>query len=87
MNGSIILTLLCASLWSGTSVMQVTAVDSDDPLTENAALSFSIIGQESNPPNSINKTMFGINNKTGVIYIRDVGLDRDVGNYEERRQK
>ncbi|XP_067257650.1 cadherin-15 [Chanodichthys erythropterus] len=62
----------------GTSVMQVTAVDSDDPLTENAALSFSIIGQESNPPNSINKTMFGINNKTGVIYIRDVGLDRDV---------
>ncbi|XP_051980825.1 cadherin-15-like [Xyrauchen texanus] len=62
----------------GTSVMQVTAVDADDPMTDNAALSYSIIGQESVPPHSINKTMFGINNKTGVIYIRDVGLDRDV---------
>uniref|UniRef100_A0A672KMI9 Cadherin-15-like n=1 Tax=Sinocyclocheilus grahami TaxID=75366 RepID=A0A672KMI9_SINGR len=62
----------------GTSVMQVTAIDSDDPLTENAALSYFIIGQDSFPPHSINKTMFGINNKTGVIYTRDVGLDRDV---------
>ncbi|XP_016101352.1 cadherin-15-like [Sinocyclocheilus grahami] len=62
----------------GTSVMQVTAIDSDDPMTENAALSYSIIGQESIPPHGINKTMFGINNKTGVIYTRDVGLDRDV---------
>ncbi|KAI7813849.1 cadherin-15 isoform X1 [Triplophysa rosa] len=62
----------------GTSVMQVSAVDADDPTTDNAALSYSVIGQETVPPNSINKTMFGINNKTGVIYIRDVGLDRDV---------
>uniref|UniRef100_A0A8C2DL54 Cadherin-15-like n=1 Tax=Cyprinus carpio TaxID=7962 RepID=A0A8C2DL54_CYPCA len=62
----------------GTSVMQVTAIDSDDPMTENAALSYFIVGQESIPPHSINKTMFGINNKTGVIYTRDVGLDRDV---------
>nr|XP_055072421.1 cadherin-15 [Misgurnus anguillicaudatus] len=62
----------------GTSVMQVTAVDGDDPMTDNAALSYSIIGQETVPPHSINKTMFGINNKTGVISIRDVGLDRDV---------
>ncbi|RXN08076.1 cadherin-15-like protein [Labeo rohita] len=62
----------------GTSVMQVTAIDSDDPMTENAALSYAITGQESIPPHSINKTMFGINNKTGVIYTRDVGLDRDV---------
>ncbi|NP_997771.2 cadherin-15 precursor [Danio rerio] len=62
----------------GTSVMQVTAVDFDDPSTDNAALSYSIIGQECDPPHGINKTMFGINNKTGVIYIRDVGLDRDV---------
>lgn len=59
--------------------MQVTAVDSDDPLTDNAALSYSITGQECDPAHGINKTMFGINNKTGVIYIRDVGLDRDVG--------
>uniref|UniRef100_A0A8C1RNE9 Cadherin 15, type 1, M-cadherin (myotubule) n=1 Tax=Cyprinus carpio TaxID=7962 RepID=A0A8C1RNE9_CYPCA len=62
----------------GTSVMQVTAIDSDDPMTENAALSYFIVEQESIPPHSINKTMFGINNKTGVIYTRDVGLDRDV---------
>lgn len=59
--------------------MQVTAIDSDDPMTENAALSYFIVEQESIPPHSINKTMFGINNKTGVIYTRDVGLDRDVG--------
>ncbi|XP_051948270.1 cadherin-15-like [Xyrauchen texanus] len=62
----------------GTSVMQVTAIDADDPMTDNAALSYSITRQESVPPHSVNKTMFGINNKTGVVYIRDVGLDRDV---------
>lgn len=67
--------------------MQVTAVDADDPMTDNAALSYSIIGQETVPPNSINKTMFGINNKTGVIYIRDVGLDRDVSSYFSIKQK
>ncbi len=71
--------MLCGFLSSGTSVMQVTAIDSDDPMTDNAALSYSIIGQESIPPHGINKTMFGINNTTGVIYTRDVGLDRDVG--------
>ncbi|XP_036400202.1 cadherin-15 [Megalops cyprinoides] len=62
----------------GTSVMNVSATDADDPETENAMLSYSIIGQESFPPFSINKTMFGINNETGVIYTRDVGLDREV---------
>ncbi|XP_030649727.1 cadherin-15 [Chanos chanos] len=62
----------------GTSVLTVSAQDADDPSTENAALSYSIIAQESIPPFSINKTMFGINNKTGVIYTRDVGLDRKV---------
>ncbi|CAN9507158.1 unnamed protein product [Ophioblennius macclurei] len=62
----------------GTSVMTVTATDKDDPETENAALSYSIIGQESIPPNAITKTMFGINNLTGTIYTRDVGLDREV---------
>ena len=58
--------------------MSVTATDADDPLTENAALSYSIIGQESIPANTESKTMFGINNQTGTIYTRDVGLDREV---------
>ncbi|XP_042349430.1 cadherin-15 isoform X2 [Plectropomus leopardus] len=62
----------------GTSVMSVTATDADDPMTENAILSYSIIGQESIPANAVTKTMFGINNETGAIYTRDVGLDREV---------
>ncbi|XP_051235496.1 cadherin-15 [Dicentrarchus labrax] len=62
----------------GTSVMSVSAIDKDDPMTENAYLSYSIIGQESIPANAVTKTMFGINNQTGAIYTRDVGLDREV---------
>ncbi|XP_017260467.1 cadherin-15 [Kryptolebias marmoratus] len=62
----------------GTSVMSVAATDADDPMTENAALSFSIVSQESIPANAVTKTMFGINNQTGTIYTRDVGLDREV---------
>ncbi|XP_057687502.1 cadherin-15 [Corythoichthys intestinalis] len=62
----------------GTSVMSVSAIDADDPMTENAFLSYSIIGQESIPANAVTKTMFGINNVTGTIYTRDVGLDREV---------
>ncbi|XP_058484743.1 cadherin-15 isoform X2 [Solea solea] len=62
----------------GTSVMSVSAADADDPMTENAALSYSIISQESIPANAVTKTMFGINNETGAIYTRDVGLDREV---------
>ncbi|XP_060767536.1 cadherin-15 [Neoarius graeffei] len=62
----------------GTSVLTVSATDADDPNTDNSVLSYSITAQESFPPFSINKTMFGINNTTGVIYTRDVGLDRDV---------
>ncbi|XP_070685776.1 cadherin-15 [Pempheris klunzingeri] len=62
----------------GTSVMSVLANDADDPMTENAYLSYSIIGQESIPANAVTKIMFGINNQTGAIYTRDVGLDREV---------
>lgn len=58
--------------------MSVSATDADDPTTENAILSYSIIGQESVPPNAVTKVMFGINNETGTIYTRDVGLDREV---------
>ncbi|XP_041077644.1 cadherin-15-like isoform X3 [Polyodon spathula] len=61
----------------GTSVMQVEATDADDIETENAALAYSIISQESIPPFRINKTMFGIDELTGIISTRDVGLDRE----------
>lgn len=63
---------------TGTSVMSVSATDADDPMTENAFLSYSIIGQESIPANAVTKIMFGINNQTGAIFTRDVGLDREV---------
>ncbi|KAJ8339929.1 hypothetical protein SKAU_G00345620 [Synaphobranchus kaupii] len=62
----------------GTAVTKVSATDADDPATENAILSYSIVNQESIPPFRINKTMFAINNKMGVIYTLDVGLDRKV---------
>ncbi|XP_055010822.1 cadherin-15 [Boleophthalmus pectinirostris] len=62
----------------GTSVMSVSAEDADDPMTENAMLSYTILSQESVPANAVTKTMFGINNQTGTIYTRDVGLDREV---------
>lgn len=65
--------------------MSVTATDADDPMTENAALSFSIVGQESIPPNAVNKTMFGINYQTGTIYTKDVGLDREVNSIQRHR--
>ncbi|XP_015223480.1 cadherin-15 isoform X1 [Lepisosteus oculatus] len=62
----------------GTSVMQVTATDADDHETDNAILSYSIIRQDSIPPFHVNKTMFGIDNSTGVIFTRDVGLDSEI---------
>uniref|UniRef100_A0A3B3S7C7 Cadherin 15, type 1, M-cadherin (myotubule) n=1 Tax=Paramormyrops kingsleyae TaxID=1676925 RepID=A0A3B3S7C7_9TELE len=62
----------------GTAVINVSATDADDPETENAILRYSIIMQECFPPFSVNKTMFGINNVTGTVYIRDVGLDLAV---------
>ncbi|XP_008308154.2 cadherin-15 [Cynoglossus semilaevis] len=62
----------------GTLVMTVSATDKDDPMTDNAILSFSIIGQETIPPNAVTKTMFGINSLTGAIYLKEVGLDREV---------
>lgn len=65
--------------------MSVSATDADDPMTENAYLSYAIIGQESIPANAINKVMFGINNETGAIYTRDVGLDREVSCTGRRR--
>ncbi|KAM6980486.1 cadherin-15 [Aplochiton taeniatus] len=62
----------------GTSVMSVSATDADDPSTDNAMMSYAILSQESVPADAITRTMFGINNITGAIYTRDVGLDREV---------
>lgn len=67
--------------------MSVSATDADDPTTENAILSYSIIGQESVPPNAVTKVMFGINNETGTIYTRDVGLDREVQTQDELKTR
>lgn len=60
----------------GTSVMRVKAEDKDDPMTDNAALSYSIVKQESIPPNRADKNMFGIRETTGEIYILE-GVDRE----------
>ncbi|XP_041917797.1 cadherin-15 [Alosa sapidissima] len=60
----------------GTSVMRVIAEDKDDPMTDNAILSYSIIKQESFPPNKAEKNMFGIRETTGEIYTLE-GIDRE----------
>lgn len=78
LNSSIFILLFLFCALTGTSVMSVSATDADDPMTENAYLSYSIIQQESVPAGAISKVMFGINNQTGAIYTRDVGLDREV---------
>lgn len=78
LSANILLNFCFISILPGTSVISVSATDADDPSTENAVLSYSIIGQESVPPNAVTKVMFGINNETGTIYTRDVGLDREV---------
>lgn len=58
--------------------MRVKAEDKDDPMTDNAALSYSIVKQESIPPNRADKNMFGMRETTGEIYILE-GVDREVG--------
>ncbi|KAL2088474.1 hypothetical protein ACEWY4_015373 [Coilia grayii] len=60
----------------GTSVMRVKAEDKDDPMTDNAALTYSIVKQESIPPNKAEKNMFGIRETTGEIYTLE-GIDRE----------
>ncbi|KAG5286766.1 hypothetical protein AALO_G00018520 [Alosa alosa] len=58
----------------GTSVMTVTAIDKDDPKTQNGMLRYKILSQ--NPENP-NPSMFTINNKTGNIITMAAGLDRE----------
>ncbi|XP_063075436.1 cadherin-2-like [Engraulis encrasicolus] len=58
----------------GTSVMTVTAIDKDDPKTQNGMLRYKILSQN---PESPNPSMFTINNKTGNIITMAAGLDRE----------
>ncbi|XP_038610256.1 LOW QUALITY PROTEIN: cadherin-1-like [Tachyglossus aculeatus] len=59
----------------GTSVMQVTATDEDDPNTSNAVLAYAILSQEPKQPQD---NLFTINPATGVISLLTSGLDRQT---------
>ncbi|KAI1901327.1 hypothetical protein AGOR_G00033160 [Albula goreensis] len=58
----------------GTFVMEVTAVDKDDPKTANGMLRYKILSQTPESPTS---NMFTINNQTGQIITVAAGLDRE----------
>ncbi|XP_030630690.1 cadherin-2 [Chanos chanos] len=58
----------------GTAVMTVTALDKDDPKTQNGQLRYKILSQNPESPTS---NMFTINNKTGSIITVAAGLDRE----------
>ncbi|XP_033012956.1 B-cadherin-like [Lacerta agilis] len=59
----------------GTSVMQVTAIDADDGITQlNGVIAYSILSQVPEVPH---KQMFAINKATGAISVIASGLDRE----------
>ncbi|TRZ20222.1 hypothetical protein HGM15179_006898 [Zosterops borbonicus] len=58
----------------GTYVMTVTAIDADDPNTQNGMLRYRILSQA---PSSPSPNMFTINNETGDIITVAAGLDRE----------
>nr|XP_014347504.1 PREDICTED: cadherin-2 isoform X2 [Latimeria chalumnae] len=58
----------------GTYVMTVTAIDADDPNTENGMLRYKILSQTPYVPSP---NMFTINNETGDIITVAAGLDRE----------
>lgn len=63
---------------SGSSVMQVTASDSDDSTTANGMVRYRILSQT---PHSPIPNMFTINSETGDIVTVAAGLDREVSGY------
>lgn len=55
--------------------MTVTAIDADDPNTQNGMLRYRIVSQA---PSTPSPNMFTINNETGDIITVAAGLDREV---------
>ncbi|XP_068116598.1 EP-cadherin-like [Hyperolius riggenbachi] len=58
----------------GTAVMNVTATDADDPMTDNAILGYSILKQTPEEPSA---GLFTINKESGLISVIGTGLDRE----------
>ncbi|XP_014877937.1 cadherin-1-like isoform X1 [Poecilia latipinna] len=58
----------------GFQVIQVVATDADEPNTDNSAIQYRIVSQEPEEPGP---SMFTINPNTGVIRVKEVGLDRE----------
>ncbi|XP_027703391.1 cadherin-3 isoform X2 [Vombatus ursinus] len=58
----------------GTSVMQVSATDADDPNTHNGAVAYFILDQNPKEPHD---HMFTIHRETGAISVIASGLDRE----------
>ncbi|XP_050971668.1 cadherin-1 isoform X2 [Labeo rohita] len=57
----------------GYEFMTVTATDADDPNEYNGIVSYAIVSQEPQLPKT---NMFEINNSTGIIRVRELGMDR-----------
>lgn len=61
------------AVFTGTSVMKITATDADEPNNPNSQIAYSLL--EQNPPHD----MFEIR-KDGTIYVKNSALDREVQN-------
>lgn len=65
----------CTSLALGFEVIQVVAVDLDQPNTDNSDIRYRIMSQDPELPS---RSMFVINANTGAIRVNAPGLDREV---------